>query len=256
MEKIRTSKDGSTPSPSKKGLRPLKFWEEKRSPITTMKTPLAFSALKKISHFPSAAIIKHGGLCGYATGKTLVEAFQRAWDGDSKSAFGSVVALSREAGEELCQEFSSRYIEVILAPSFHPQFVAWAAKAKPSLRLLEVDYKEASQKLYRSISGGLLAQTAKKPTVTAIEKLFFPLSEKVGVATKKKPDPKQSGLYSFAIAALQAVKSNAIVLVREYAPNLYQLIGVGGGQPNRIDSLQRLALPKAIENLRRENPEA
>ena len=54
-------------------------------------------------------------------------------------------------------------------------------------------------------------------------------------------------------SAVQSVKSNAIVLAREYAPSQYQLIGVGGGQPNRIDSLQRLALPKTIENLLHED---
>ena len=47
-------------------------------------------------------------------------------------------------------------------------------------------------------------------------------------------------------------KSNAISLVREYSPSCYQLLGAGFGQPNRIDALVKLAVPKMQENLRRE----
>ncbi len=212
----------------------------------------AFYALQRVQEMNAVGIVKHGGLCGFATGKTLRQAFQKAWEGDSKSAYGSIVAFSREVGEEFCEELKSRFVEVLLAPSFAPEFIAWAAKAKPSLRLLEVRYDEISPRLYRGISGGMLVQTPKKELSAIVEKYFQPLNGKVGVATKRQPKENQAGLFGFAIAAVQSVKSNAIVLVREYEPSQYQLVGVGGGQPNRVDSLQRLAVPKAIENLEKE----
>lgn len=211
----------------------------------------AFYALQRVEG-TGVAIVKHGSLCGLATGTTVRQAFQRAWEGDTKSAFGSIVAFSKEVGEEFCEELKPCFVEVLVAPSFSPAFLAWAAKAKPSLRLLQVDFNANSSHFYRSISGGMLVQTPKKDLFTMLEAYFRPLNGKIGVATKRQPKPEQAGLFRFAIAAVQSVKSNAIVLVREYEPALYQMIGVGGGQPNRVDTLQRLALPKAIENLERE----
>src|SRR5258708_35160374 len=100
---------------------------------------------------PRAAIIKDGGLCGLATGKNLLQAFEKAWDGDSKSAFGSIVALSHEVGEEFCETLKARFIEVILAPAFSETFLLWAAQTKPALRLLKVSYPVDQPFLYRGI---------------------------------------------------------------------------------------------------------
>jgi len=215
----------------------------------------AFYALQRIEQMCGVAIVKHGSLCGFATGKTLKRAFQKAWEGDGKSAYGSIVAFSKEVGEEFCEELKSRFVEVLLAPSFSPAFLAWTAKEKPSLRLLQVRLDAVSPCHYRSISGGMLVQTPKKDLFSSLERYLQPLVSgegKIGVATKRQPKRGQEGLFHFAIAAVQSVKSNAIVLVREYEPSFYQLIGAGGGQPNRVDSLQRLAIPKAIENLKKE----
>ncbi len=68
-------------------------------------------------------------------------------------------------------------------------------------------------------------------------------------AVTKKPWFSEFGLTRFGIVAGKAVKSNSIVLVREKA-GVWQMIGMGSGQPNRIDALQRLALPKALEVLK------
>lgn len=216
----------------------------------------AFYAMQRIfvQDTPAAAVVKHGGLCGYATGASLEQAFHRAWDGDSKSAFGSIIALSQPVTESFCESLKSHFVEVVLAPSFSPEFLAWAGAAKPSLRLLQVRFDALSPKLYRGISGGMLVQTPKKDLFRFSENWLLPIgSNQVGVVTKRLPAPELANLFRFCIAAVQSVKSNAIVLAREYAPSQYQLIGVGGGQPNRIDSLQRLALPKTIENLLHED---
>lgn len=195
-----------------------------------------FSLKRIMGKGVAAAIVKHGSPCGLATGKNLAEAFQRAWDGDPKSAYGSIVALSQEVGEAFSHELKSRFIEVVLAPKFSTEFLAWAAKAKPSLRLLQVNLDVSPKLLYRGISGGMLVQTPKQE-----------LCAEFKVVTKRQPSPSQEGLFRFCLGAVQSVKSNAIVLAKEYAPSLYQLVGSGGGQPNRIDSLARLALPKVIE---------
>ena len=54
----------------------------------------------------------------------------------------------------------------------------------------------------------------------------------------------------FGVKVCKHVKSNAIVIVREYKPGCYALLGMGAGQPNRVDSLKKLAVARARENIR------
>jgi len=58
---------------------------------------------------------------------------------------------------------------------------------------------------------------------------------------------KFTALSRFGIACCRALKSNAIALVREIPgiPGASQLVGAGQGQPNRIEALKALAVPRA-----------
>jgi len=204
------------------------------------------------------AIIKHSSLCAYATGRTLNEAFQLAWKGDSKSAYGSVIAFTSPVTEKLIDEIKNKFIEVLIAPKFDKAFIDWVKKEKPKLRLLEVPYQCKSPILCKNISGGILIQTKKDTLLpSSFDKAFEPCTQtenkRIGVVTKHQPLPEQKTLFAFGIAAVNYAKSNAIAIVREPSPGTYQLIGVGAGQPNRVDSLERLAIPKAIENLQQEH---
>ncbi|MFQ5728741.1 MAG: bifunctional phosphoribosylaminoimidazolecarboxamide formyltransferase/IMP cyclohydrolase [Waddliaceae bacterium] len=205
-----------------------------------------------------AAIIKHGSLCAYATGQTLSQAFQLAWEGDSKSAYGSVIAFTSSITEELMQEIKNKFVEVLIAPEYETSFVNWAKKAKPRLRLVQVPNLCKNPFQYKNISGGMLVQTRKEKILsTSMEDLFTFKSDgqekRIGIVSKQAPNPDQKGLFAFGIAAVNFAKSNAVAIVREPSPGNYQLIGMGAGQPNRVDSLQRLAIPKAIENLQEEH---
>jgi len=73
----------------------------------------------------------------------------------------------------------------------------------------------------------------------------------VGVVSERSPSAEKAGLYAFGITAAKGIKSNAIVIAREYAPGCYQILGMGAGQPNRKDAAM-LAGSKSIENLQRE----
>jgi phosphoribosylaminoimidazolecarboxamide formyltransferase/IMP cyclohydrolase len=54
-------------------------------------------------------------------------------------------------------------------------------------------------------------------------------------------------LAAFGISVCRALKSNAIALVREVdnQEGEFQLVGAGQGQPNRIEALKALAVPRA-----------
>lgn len=198
----------------------------------------------------AVAIVKHGNLCGLATACDLVSAFARAWAADPKSAFGGIVSVSSSVPDALYPLLKEKFIELLIAPDFSDSFVALVRAGRPNLRLLRMQQHIASPLMYKTISGGMLAQTRRvRSTHPPMDVLF-----QTAVVTKRRPAPTLCGLAEFAITAICYGKSNAIAIVREYAPGFYQLLGMGSGQPNRVDSLQRLALPKAIENLRAEHP--
>ncbi len=220
----------------------------------------ATQELVKLNAKYGVSVIKHGSLCGFATGESVEEAFVRAWEGDSKSAFGSVISFTSEADESLISHLKGKFVEVIIAPKYSSAFVAWAKEKRPNLRLLEAPEVLESPLVYKNLSGGMLVQTQKELKATQLDALLHPAknqeNQRMGVVTKRQPEDGSFGKYAFALAAVNFAKSNASVIVREWKNGYYQLIGVGSGQPNRVDSLHRLALPKAIENLTNENYEA
>lgn len=96
----------------------------------------------------------------------------------------------------------------------------------------------------KTIAGGLLVQPVDR-LVTA----------KWDVPTKAKFPAEKEALAHFAVIAVKHTRSNAIILAREYRPGFFELVGLGAGQPNRVDSLRALAAPKAKTNFETEYDE-
>jgi phosphoribosylaminoimidazolecarboxamide formyltransferase/IMP cyclohydrolase len=222
----------------------------------------AFEAVKDLSGSIGVAVIKHTNPCGYATGETPREALERAWAGDPISAFGSVIAVNAivdlafaeflkgdkvrhigytvSGGRLVPEEVSSKFVEVIVAPGYTDDAMALLSESK-QLRLLKVKpFREGApeSKTYRKITGGMLEMDRD-----------LAVWERFEVATRKPFDERRKRLAEFTLKACKHTKSNAIVLGRETRPGYYQVIGMGAGQPNRVDSLRKLAVTKAIENL-------
>ena len=222
----------------------------------------AFEAVKDLKGQVGVAVIKHTNPCGYAVGKTAGEALERAWAGDPISAFGSVIACNTEIdlsfarflkgkdikhigytvdqGRLIPQEVSTKFVEVVIAPAYSREALELLRKTS-ALRLLRtapLDAGDAEPKTYRKITGGLLEMDRD---LSVFE--FFKIVTRKQFAARKKQ------LAEFTYKACKHTKSNAIVLGREYKPGFFQVIGMGAGQPNRVDSLRKLAVTKATENL-------
>jgi phosphoribosylaminoimidazolecarboxamide formyltransferase/IMP cyclohydrolase len=206
----------------------------------------ALEAVKDLSGKPGVAIIKHTNPCGYATGDTLAEAFEAAWSGDPVSAFGSVVALTQTLDMETAKCLDGRFVEAIIAPDYAADALEHL-KQKKNLRILKLKHpmgKAKPQKMVKQINGGLLVQD-----------LDVELKAEWNVVTEAAFEGGKEALAEFGIAAVKHTKSNAIVLVQEYKLGNFRVLGMGAGQPNRVDALRKLSVPKAIENLKTENPE-
>lgn len=233
----------------------------------------AEAALASVLEFkggdPAVSIIKHSNPCGLATGFTTREAMERAWQGDPVSAFGSVIALTHNLDIDTAKFIEDRFVEVIAAPAIEADALAYIrglGDKKKNLRLLEYGNTGAggaNPPRLRAVIGGLLEQDSDDlyylcdtadGLFEPVRKIQCPNSKAdrpVGAATKLKFNPERGGLIDFALRHCKHVKSNAIVIAREYADGCYQALGMGCGQPNRKDSVMLCAM-RAVDNLRTE----
>ena len=183
---------------------------------------------------PTVVIVKHANPCGVAQAGTLFEAWQRALECDSVSAFGGIVCVNSEldgaTAEAICQIFT----EVVIAPSVSDEAKAIFA-AKKNLRLLMTgdlpDPRRGGLAL-KPITGGLLVQSRDNGAITA---------DALKVVSKRAPTERELKDCLFAWTVARHVKSNAIVYARDGAT-----AGIGAGQMNRRDS-SRIAAMKAAE---------
>jgi phosphoribosylaminoimidazolecarboxamide formyltransferase/IMP cyclohydrolase len=190
----------------------------------------------------AVSVIKHLNPCGYATGGTLSEAFEAAWQGDPVSAFGSVIAVSRRVDLATAERLKGRFVELLIAPGFDADALEFLQKKSKDIRLLDIGTMAPPQhrKVYKHILGGMLEQDRD-----------VDLFRKWESVTQAKMPESMRPLAEFTWKACKHVKSNAIVMGYEYAPGGYTLVGMGPGQPNRIDSNLKLCQPRARENLAR-----
>ena len=199
----------------------------------------ADAAMELIAEFdpkasPAVAIIKHANPCGVALGKTLLEAYAKAFRCDPVSPFGGIIALNGTIDAETAREITAILTEVVIAPDATPEAKAIFAKKK-NLRLLTTGAlpdPRARGSMFRSIAGGFLIQTRDNVVIDDLE---------LKVVGKRPPTAQELADLKFAFSVAKHVKSNAIVYAKEGAT-----VGIGAGQMSRVDSA-RIAALKSID---------
>lgn len=187
---------------------------------------------------PFCVGVKHMNPCGSATGKTIAEAWKKAYEADKTSIFGGIVAANREIDLETAQMLKPIFLEIVMAPSFAPDALELLC-TKKNLRVLKVDMTKDNtvRKQYVSMNGGMLVQDRDINTK--------PVSAEQCV-TEAKPTAEQLADLEFAWKIVKHVKSNAIVVAKNG-----MTYGVGAGQMNRIGSAE-IALKQAQATLKEE----
>lgn len=174
---------------------------------------------------PTVAIIKHTVPCGLAVRNTLAEAYTAAIEGDPVSAFGGIVALNQKVDLETAEHMRKIKLDVIIAPAYDDAAFESLSKKKGTriLQLPNLAGARIPELDIRPISGGLLVQ---EPDIEPEDASTWQ------VVTRRTPTEKEMTDLEFAVRALPLIKSNAIVFVRDRA-----IVGVGAGQPNRLESV-------------------
>ncbi len=194
-------------------------------------------------------VVKHHNPCGVSVLPKDIpgaqkQALLRAWEGDPVSAFGGVLLFTDRLEEETAAWLSERFIELVAAPGLFKDdsaLLQMLSKRK-NLKAISVRrIREVPHQSMISVPGGRLVQNTDRAEIEALK-----------LVTKKKWPKDKEKLARFGIAVCRSLKSNALAIVREVpgSPQVFQLVGAGQGQPNRVDALQRLAIPRAQEVLK------
>jgi phosphoribosylaminoimidazolecarboxamide formyltransferase/IMP cyclohydrolase len=185
---------------------------------------------------PAAVVIKHTNPCGAALGTTVGEAMVRAKASDPVSIYGGIVGVNRELDMEVVEALAGVFVEILFAPGFAPDALAELRRTKKKARVFRVACDAAAvpaRRLeYRSVLGGLLAQSAD---VVGLDEASLT------TVSRRAPTAAERAALRFAWRVAKHAKSNAIVLT-----TAEQVVGVGAGQMNRVDSA-RLAVARARE---------
>ena len=221
--------------PSVANARPLQGKELSFNNIADADT-----AIECVRQFatPACVVVKHANPCGVATAADIGAAYEAAYRTDPTSAYGGIIAFNRPLDADTAACIVGRqFLEVLVAPQVSAEARAVLA-AKPGIRVLELGEltRDAGPEHdYRSVTGGLLAQTRDEGRIVRAD---------LKIVSRRAPTDAEFDDLLFAWQVCRFVKSNAIVYARDRAT-----LGIGAGQTSRVYSSRIAAIKAADEDL-------
>ena len=194
----------------------------------------ALTISKSLPKNKGTVIVKHANPCGVSIKKDHLDSYKSALSCDPVSAFGGVVACNFKINKNLAIDLNKLFLEVIIANGYDKNALK-ILKKKKNLRLIDAtNYSLKKVLKFTSLNEEILLQS---------EDLKIFGNKDFKVVSKRKPSSKQLKNLIFAFNVCRYVKSNAIVLTSNETT-----VGIGSGQPSRLDSCQI-----AIEKMKKFN---
>ena len=191
----------------------------------------AWQLVHEFKDAPAAVVVKHANPCGVAMADTIEAAYEHAFEGDPKSAFGGIVALNKPVSEDLARVIlANPKADVLIAPAYAEGVLDLLAKKRKNMRVLEAPAPQGNGLELRRVEAGFLVQEHDR---VVLDKSNW------RVVTKAQPTQAQWRDLEMAWLVCAYTKSNAIVLVKDG-----QAFGIGAGQQSRVDAAE-LAMKKA-----------
>lgn len=188
--------------------------------------------IAEFSSTPAAVIVKHTNPCGVALGSSLADAYEKAFNADSVSAFGGIVALNRPIDAATATALTKTFLECVVAPDCDLEAQEILA-AKSKVRILTLaDLSLGAPETVKVIAGGFLVQASDDVVAD---------NNQWQVVTLRQPTTDEMLELLFAWKVCRHVKSNAIIVTRDRTT-----LGIGAGQMNRVGSV-KIALEQAGE---------
>ena len=159
-----------------------------------------------------------------STLKNSIECFRSALACDPISAFGGIISCNFKVSKKLALELNKLFLEVIIGNNFDIGALK-ILKKKKNLRIIDASNFTSNEIFnFSSANENILIQSEDN-------KIFTKNDFKI--VSKKKPTKSQLDNLIFAFNVCRYVQSNAIVLASNKTT-----IGIGTGQPSRLDSCQ------------------
>ena len=185
----------------------------------------------------AVSIIRHTKPCGVALGRSIYDAYTKAFDCDPVSSFYGTVGFSKPVDSEVAKHLNSMSVEVVIAPDFTPEAVE-LFEDNSDIKLVKLN---TSLKEYRRLTReevimspfGTLVQDSNS---SELDKDMFK------VVTRKKPTAEQIEDAVFAWKVVKYAKTNSAVIARDFKTS-----AISQGQTNAIVAVEH-ALNYACEN--------
>jgi len=184
----------------------------------------ALTISKSLPNNKGTVIVKHANPCGVSIHKNKIKSYQLALACDPVSAFGGIVSCNFTINKTLAIELNKKFLEVVIGNGFDDEALK-ILKKKKNLRLID-----ATKFIMKDV---VKFNSTNEYILTQSEDLKKFSIKDFKIVSKNKPTKSQLKNLIFAFNICRYVKSNAIVLASQEAT-----IGIGSGQPSRLDSCQ------------------
>ena len=184
----------------------------------------ALNVTKLLPNNKGVTIIKHSNPCGVSINQNKIKSFKEALESDPISAYGGIVSCNFRMNINLAREVNKIFFEIIMAKGFDKKSIN-LLKKKKNLRIIDTSkFKFESKLSFVSKYNSILIQNLDNCSLS---------KKDLKVVSKRKPNKETLNKLIFAFNVCRNVKSNAIVITNDY-----KTIGIGSGQPSRLDSCQ------------------
>jgi len=189
----------------------------------------AVNLVKEFEGETAFVIIKHTNACGVATGSSTKEAYLKAFQADTISAFGGVLSSSKKIDLAAAEEMNKLFFEILIAPDYDSAALE-LLKSKKNRILLRQKQPLTATKQFKSLLNGVIEQDLDLHTDAKAD---------LKTMTKRAPTNSEVNALLFASKVCKHTKSNTIILAVDG-----QMLSSGVGQTSRVDALKQ-AIEKA-----------
>ena len=189
----------------------------------------AVNLVKEFEGDTAFVIIKHTNACGVATSLSVKEAYLKAFQADTISAFGGVLASNKTIDRAAAEEMNKLFFEILIAPDYEPAALD-LLKSKKNRIILKQKLSLTAKKQFKSLLNGVIEQDLDLHTDSR---------DDLQTMTKRAPSYSEVEALLFASKICKHTKSNTIILAVDG-----QMLSSGVGQTSRVDALKQ-AIEKA-----------
>lgn len=189
----------------------------------------AVNLVKEFEGQTAFVIIKHTNACGVATGSSVKEAYLKAFQADTISAFGGVLVTNKKIDLAAAEEINKLFFEILIAPAYDDNALELLKSKKNRMLILQKKQLQET-KQSKTILNGVIEQDLDLKTDSRAD---------LTVVTKRAPSQEDVDALLFASKICKHTKSNTIILAVNG-----QLLASGVGQTSRVDALKQ-AIEKA-----------